>query len=102
MRYCAFILLGAEIIVTELQLKHGEESLGILRAYDNDFPWVNCKFEPTASFKTFEPLFQAELKLEDAYDRIDELGLQLVDVERGKVISEFILHIENNEAWFRF
>lgn len=98
-------------MVTELQLKRGEELLGILRAYDNDFPWVKCKFEPTPSFKAFEPLFEAELKLlnadeteawEDAYDRIIGLGLQLLDVERGKVISEFILHIEDSEAWFRF
>jgi len=95
----------------ELHLKRGEELLGVLRSKDTDFPWVNCEFEPSASFAKVQPLFEEELTLLDAdmmdewqiaYDRISDLGLQLMDTKDEKDIGEFLLHIRGNEAWFRF
>jgi hypothetical protein len=94
----------------ELHLKLGEELLGVLRSTASDFPWVNCKFEPTASFVKVQPLFDEELTLLDAdrmdewqiaYDRISALGLQLMDTKDETDIGEFLLHIRGNEAWFR-
>ena len=95
----------------KLQLKRGNELLGILYSYGNDFPWVNCNFEPTGSFGEVKPLFEEELKLLDAedmdaweifYKQIDALGLRLVDEEDVNNISEFLLHIQGDKAWFRF
>jgi hypothetical protein len=113
MHYCLAAPLSrmqAEVILMELQLKRGGELLGSLRAYDIDSPWIICKFEPTESFQAVKPLFEEELKLlntddmeawETAYARIGGLGLRLVDVEKREETSEFILHIEGDEAWFR-
>jgi len=95
----------------ELHLKRAEELLGVLRSYDTDFPWVNCKFEATPSFDDIRPLFEEELRLLDAdqmdeweptYEQINSLSLQLIDIEDNKNIDEFLLHIRGNEAWVRF
>jgi hypothetical protein len=50
----------------ELYLKRGEQLLGVLISKTTDFPWVNCKFNPTAFFKEVQPLFDEELKLLEA------------------------------------
>ena len=93
----------------ELHLKQGEKLLGILRSYDTDFPWVNCKFEATPSFNDIRPLFDQELRLldadqmddwETAYERIKSLSLKLFNTSDMKNIDEFLLHIRENEAWF--
>jgi len=95
----------------ELHLKRGEQLLGILRSYEIDFPWLNCKFQPTDDFLEIEPLFKEELKFlnaddmqawETAYSRVEALGLRLVDIKDGKDIGEFLLHIEGDEAWCRY
>lgn len=94
----------------QFHLKRGDELLGVLLSKATDIPWVNCEFEPTASFKEVQPLFDEELNLLDAdlmdawqsaYDRINALGLQLIDTKDEKDIGEFLLHIRGNEAWFR-
>ena len=95
----------------EFYLKRGEELLGVLRATRTDFPWVICEFERTASYESVQPLFDEELSLleadrmdawESAYDRINALGLQLIDAKDEMHISEFLLHIRGDEAWFRY
>jgi hypothetical protein len=97
-----------------IELKQGELLLGTLETTDLDQPWVICKFTPTPAFEAVKPLFDAELELiegsddleidawEMAYSRIDELGLQLVPVNGEPSISEFVLHIDGSEAWFRY
>ena len=94
-----------------LELKRGEMVLGTLRPYDMDDPWLLCKFEPTAAFAEIAPLFLQELaviqdadntKWINAYSEIEQLGLRLVPVDNGEEISEFLLHIDDNEAWFRY
>ncbi len=68
-----------------------------------------CKFEPAASFAELKPLFDDELRLlnrddmrawEEAYEKIRALKLQLVNGENE--IGEFLLHIDGDEAWFRY
>lgn len=95
----------------ELHLKRGVQLLGVLISKTTDLPWVNCEFNPTASFKEVQPLFDEELNLldadlmdawQDAYDRIKTLGLRLIDTKDEKDIGEFLLHIRGNEAWFRY
>lgn len=95
----------------EFQLRQKDILLGTLRSYDFDFPWINCKFEPTEAFQAVKPLFDEEVRLindedmenwETVYLRIDELNLKLINVENDNVIDDFLLHIENDEAWFRY
>ena len=95
----------------KLHLKRGEHLLGVLIVKTTDFPWVKCEFMPTASFSEAQPLFDEELNLleaeamdawQRAYERINALGLRLMDTQNGKDIGEFLLHIRGNKAWFRY
>lgn len=93
-------------------LKHGSAVLGTLQPYDSDFPWINCKFEPTASYASFKPLFDAERQdlekdadmnqWEKLYQKIVDLGVYLEAADNSEKIEEFLLHIEGDKAWFRY
>ncbi len=94
----------------ELYLKQNDVLLGTLRSYDSDFPWINCKFEPSQAFQLVKPLFDEELKLldeedwekyDEAYSLISALNLELINLSEGKVTTDFLLHIQGDEAWFR-
>ncbi|MFC0554544.1 hypothetical protein ACFFHJ_26985 [Planotetraspora thailandica] len=94
------------------ELRRGGEILGEVRVNDADFPWLSGEFVAHAGFAEVEPLFAAELALmkedeepdwnewEAAYDRISE-QMQLIDPD-GKQVADFILHIEGQDAWFRW
>ena len=95
----------------EFHLMRGEEVLGVLVLKTTDFPWINCEFKPAASFEEVRSYFDEELKLveadsmeewESAYARINALGLRLIDVEKGEDIGDFLLHVQGDEAWFRY
>ena len=95
----------------ELHLKRGEELLGVLRSRDSDFPWLICEFEAAENFSAVKSLFEEELRLlesdemdqwQNAYERINALGLKLIDVEVNNEIDEFLLHIKDREAWVRY
>ncbi|MER7077584.1 hypothetical protein [Saccharopolyspora kobensis] len=91
------------------RLHRGEELVGEIEVTDADFPWLSGPFRPQPAFAEFEPVFAAELELaesdddwaawEQIYDRINE-ALTLVS-PRGPV-AEFILHVQDGEAWFRW
>ena len=95
----------------EFHLKQKGKLLGTLRSYDLDFPWLLCKFEPAEAFQQIKPLFDEESKLlenddmekwEVAYSKIDNLNLELISIEDEKSISDFLLHIQDAEAWIRY
>jgi len=95
----------------EFHLKQKDKLLGTLRSYDLDFPWLLCKFEFTEAFQQIKPLFDEESKLlesddmekwEVAYSKIDNLNLELINLEDEKSISDFLLHIQDDEAWIRY
>jgi hypothetical protein len=97
----------------ELHLKKGDKLLGVLRSYSIDFPWLLCKFEPTDAFVEIEPLFQEELKIlntdnfndeawESVYSQIEAFGVRLVNINKVEDISDFMLHIQGDEAWCRY
>jgi len=93
----------------KLHLKSNHELLGILKVCSIDFPWFICKFEPTRAFAKVKPLFDEELQLiddtqkwEQVYNKLVEFELVLIDINNNHTISKFLLHIENNEAWFRY
>jgi hypothetical protein len=97
-----------------LHLIRGETLLGKLSIYEFDMPWVRAKFEPTPAFADAKPIFDREVALLDtgdedgwqewelAQDEIEKMGLHLVETSNGTIITQFLLHIENNEAWFRY
>ena len=39
---------------------------------------------------------------EIAYSKIDDLNLELVNLEDGKSIKKFLLHIYDDEVWIRY
>lgn len=93
------------------KLVRGEELLGEIVIEDADFPWLSGRFVPQPAFADVKPLFDAELALvesglddnvaawERIYDRITA-SVSLVS-PRGPV-SEFLLHVQGDEAWFRW
>jgi hypothetical protein len=97
--------------ISTLQLMHGTTVLGTLTKTDVDMPWVQCTFVPTPAFATIQPLFEAEQQAltdqndvlwEQLYEQIDALGLRLVNQDKGQSIGQFLLHIDGDQAWFRY
>lgn len=89
----------------------GDSILGVLTLKSIDQPILLCTFEPTGAFSEIQPLFDRELELlnaddmeawDEAYSRIDDLGLTLFNPDGEINIKEFILHIEGEEAWFTY
>ncbi|MBW3625647.1 MAG: hypothetical protein KY468_19820 [Armatimonadetes bacterium] len=92
-------------------LMKGDELLGHLDLRNIDQPIFFCTFIPTEAFDRYRPLFEGELALleedrlkewEAAYQKIDDLGLILRSTENGDTIDDFLLHIDGDEAWFRY
>jgi hypothetical protein len=92
-------------------LKRGDVLLGTLQNCAPDQPFFFCKFTPTEAFQEIKPLFDEELKLlndqameewEKAYAVIDALGLRLESPVGGVTIDQFLLHLNGEEAWFRY
>lgn len=96
------------------RLEHDQELLGEIEILDQDFPWLSGRFTAQPAFTRFKPLFDRELQLlapesddpakwhawESAYDAIAE-ALTLID-NAGNPVAEFLLHIEDDQAWFRW
>lgn len=92
-------------------LKSGPTVVGFIDVRDGDFPWLSGAWTPTAFFCEVAPLFREELALmnelddsvetwEAAYEKIREaVTLHCPD---GREVSEFLLHIDGEEAWFRW
>lgn len=79
---------------------------------DVDFPWLDGRFVPQDDFESVQALFEEELELieregpfdvqrwEWIYRQItDRLSLVKPD---GIAAAEFLLHIKDNNAWFRW
>ncbi|GLZ29723.1 hypothetical protein Lesp02_19130 [Lentzea sp. NBRC 105346] len=94
--------------MTVWHLRRGDELLGTITITDGDFPWLSGRFAPEPGFAEFAPLFAEELALlesedweawEAAYDRISG---QLTLVAPDGPVAEFLLHVQGDEAWFRW
>ncbi|MEU8517641.1 hypothetical protein AB0C76_39610 [Kitasatospora sp. NPDC048722] len=90
------------------RLVRQEELLGEILIDGSDFPWLEGRFVPTPAFAAVEPWFDESPALleadeiehfDDAYDRIAQ-ALSLV-APSGPV-AEFLLHIADGRAWFRW
>jgi hypothetical protein len=85
--------------------------MGELELTNTNQPWFHSRFSPTASFAALKPLFDKEYELlaeenfdewEAFYEQIIEKCLLLVHEPSGVRIEEFLLHVKDGEAWFRY
>lgn len=97
--------------MSEFLLKQDNQLVGMLRIDTIDQPYFYCKFESTEAFHYIKSFFEEELKLlnnedfeiwDEFYNQITSFNLKLIKCESGEVIKDFILHIQNDEAWFRY
>ncbi|MEV4642300.1 hypothetical protein AB0J80_33620 [Actinoplanes sp. NPDC049548] len=76
-----------------------------------DFPWLNARVEPADGLAEVRPLFAEDLRhldrvdedaesWETAYEAIRQ-AVTLRDPE-GREVPEFLLHIDDVEAWWRW
>ncbi|TDB82086.1 hypothetical protein [Micromonospora sp. KC721] len=76
-----------------------------------DFPWLNGRVDPKDGFAEVRQLFAEELRLLDDIDENAESWERAYDAVRnavtlrcpeGQEVPEFLLHIDRNEAWWRW
>jgi hypothetical protein len=93
-----------------IQLKLGDQLLGVLRTYETDQPFVHCDFEPTPAFETVRDYFdkaRAEFRTknlagwQEKQKEIESLGLRLLSLDGKIEVDKFLLHIQGNKAQFR-
>lgn len=94
-------------------LYRNDQLLGELIATSFDFPWHRGNFRPTPAFEEVRPLFERELELlnadqmvewEAVWTAIYDLGMRMRPAsirDASEDISEFLLHIDGDEAWWR-
>jgi hypothetical protein len=82
--------------------------IGTITVQESDFPWLRGRFDPEAGFDQVKPWFDEALALieaddferfEAAYDRISQ---ELRLVSPSGPVADFLLHIDGDEAWFRW
>ncbi len=93
-------------------LKTGDTLVGSIDVTGTDQPWLTGRFYPELGFAAFDDLFKRELALvegnlsdeiaqwEEVYGRIQN-RLRLLKPD-GTVVSEYLLHINGEDAWFRY
>jgi hypothetical protein len=94
------------------RLLRGEAIIGEVHITDADFPWLNGRFVPRDGFEDVRPLFEAELALVDHEGELDietweSIYKQITDTlafvkADGTPVAEFLLHIKDDDAWFRW
>lgn len=100
-------------MITIFLLCRDDQLLGELTASSPDFPWHQGNFHPTPAFEEVRSLFERELVLMNAekwveweavWTAIYDLGVKLRPAsarDASEDISEFLLHIDGDEAWWR-
>ncbi|MFY1652087.1 hypothetical protein ACN27J_14465 [Solwaraspora sp. WMMB762] len=92
---------------------HDGVLLAELAVTDGDFPWLYATLRPTEAFAPLRPIFDAELRAmrvtedgpddgawERAYQQV-RAAVVLIDPD-GAAVPEFLLHVEGDEAWWRW
>ncbi|MDG4772935.1 hypothetical protein [Solwaraspora sp. WMMD792] len=92
---------------------HDGVLLADLAVTDGDFPWLYATLRPTEAFASLRPIFDAELRAmrvvedgpddgawERAYQQV-RAAVVLIDPD-GVAVPEFLLHVEGDEAWWRW
>jgi hypothetical protein len=95
----------------DFKLYRGGELLATLTRSGGDFPWCQGTYEPTSAFLTVRPLFDREWAILSE-DRIDEWGLVWEEIQPPGLllrpldgrqdITEFLIHFDEERAWWRY
>ncbi|GII01489.1 hypothetical protein [Planobispora takensis] len=86
----------------------GEETVGEIAVADTDFPWLIGEFTPGPAFAATRHLFDRDLESMDREDwdgweeTYREIRRALTLVSPSGPVAEFILHVEEGKAWFRW
>jgi hypothetical protein len=94
------------------RLMTGDTLVGTIDVTGTDQPWLTGHFHAEPSFAEYGDLFARELALvegdldkhmaqwEEIYGRIQN-RLRLLKPD-GTAVPEYLLHIRNSDAWFRY
>jgi hypothetical protein len=102
-----------------LRLVRGDVVLGTIAVNpsDPDSPWESGVFKPSAEFEAVRDLFEHELRVlranttddpeqwdewEAAHAELHDPGLRLEAEDKSFVADEILIHIDGEEAWWRF
>ena len=88
-------------------LHHDDRLIRRITIDGSDFPWLEGAFEPLPSFEEFKPLFDRSIELiNDGADEWESVYTQIESRlelhSEDSPAAEFLLHIENERAWFRW
>jgi hypothetical protein len=88
------------------ELRRGDVVLARLDEYDQDFPWVYCRFQPSEAFEPFRHYFIREDgswrgRVEELHREIARQGIYLVTTD-GNRASAFTLSVVGKEARLTF
>ncbi|MFF2042757.1 hypothetical protein ACFVVX_20230 [Kitasatospora sp. NPDC058170] len=84
------------------------EIVGEIVIEEADFPWLHGRFVPGEAFPAVQPLFARSLALSEAEDweafdaAYEEITSTVSMVSPAGPVAEFLLHIQDDEAWFRW
>ncbi|MFJ5262308.1 hypothetical protein ACIQAC_17755 [Streptomyces sp. NPDC088387] len=93
------------------RVRGDEGEVGEILITEADFPWLSGTFTPGPAYEGVRELFAREIALVKQVDGVQEEGWdQAYDEIRRRVtlsspdgpVPEFLLHIEGDEAWFRW
>ncbi|WP_340563517.1 hypothetical protein [Streptomyces sp. GSL17-111] len=93
---------------TVWRLMREDALMGTITVDEADFPWLRGRFVPERAFEEVKPWFdevhvivEAEEfeRFDDAYDRIEGA---LTLLSSSGPVDEFLLHIHEDRAWFRW
>ena len=91
------------------RLHAGETLVADLVVTGGDFPWLTAAVEGQPALAAFRPLFDEEWAVTEAedWDRADTLVREITDNltltdPQGVRVAEFLLHIQGDEAWWRW
>lgn len=99
-----------------LPSRRGEDLVGAIAVDEHDFPWLHGRFLAGPAHEEVRDLFARELVL---LDRMDEDGsdesaeawetvhdqvnrTMTLTRPTGGTVAEFLLHIQDGRAWFRW
>ncbi|MDH6144048.1 MULTISPECIES: hypothetical protein [Kitasatospora] len=90
------------------RLMRQEDLLGEIVIDEADFPWLRGDFVPAPAFEDVRAWFDESLVLLEAeeYERFDECYDRIANalslVAPSGPVAEFLLHIGDGRAWFRW
>jgi hypothetical protein len=98
---------------TTYDLYRGDDRLGTVTMKSElcDFPWYGGSFQAAPAYAAVKQLFSEELRLlqademdawEEVWAEIEEPGLKLLPTDGGAAISELLIHLDGEEAWWRY